>query len=242
MLFFTSSRKGRHTDFREVCLDMHSHIIPGVDDGAKDITDSLALMNGLKKLGFDHLFTTPHTQQDIHPNTKEGLEKAHALLNCKIPKGLTLRLSSEYYLDNQFRLQLEAGAVMPLPGNRLLIECNKFIKPYDLEDRIFDVIVRGFQPILSHPERYLFFHSRFGYYKRLKKLGVELQLSALSLTDYYGKNVRRISEQLIKEDMIDFIGTDTHNLKHIETLIEVPRNKYFARLLDSKLLKNHELI
>ncbi|WP_354358966.1 CpsB/CapC family capsule biosynthesis tyrosine phosphatase [Pedobacter sp. UYP30] len=242
MLFFNRPRKDQPTDFSKVGLDMHSHLIPGVDDGAKDIADSILLINGLKNLGFEHLITTPHTLQDIHPNTQKTLGKGHLLLEGKLPEGLTFRLSSEYYLDEQFQGQLEAGAVMPLPGNRLLVEFSQITKPYDLEERFFDLSLKGYQPILAHPERYLFFHRHFEYYKRIKDMGVELQVNALSLTDHYGKSIRKIAEKLIEKDMIDFIGTDTHHLKHIETLAQVPQNKFFVRLLDSGLLKNQELM
>ena len=242
MLFFNRPRNDRPTDFSKVCLDMHSHLIPGVDDGAKDLTDSIALINGLRNLGFEHLITTPHTLQDIHPNTKESLGKAHLLLDGKLPAGLTLRLSSEYYLDQQFLDQLEGGTVIPLPGNRLLVEFSQIIRPYDLEERFFDLNVKGYRPVLAHPERYLFFHSHFEYFKRIKDMGVELQVNALSLTDHYGKSIRKIAEKLIEKDMIDFIGTDAHHEKHLEMLTQVPRNKFFSRLLDSGLLKNQELI
>ena len=242
MLFFNRPRRDQPTDFSKVGLDMHSHLIPGVDDGAKDVTDSLALINGLKNLGFEHLITTPHTLQDIHPNTKESLNNAHLLLDGKLPAGLTLRLSSEYYLDQQFQDQLESDTVIPLPGNRLLIEFSQITKPYDLEERLFDLNVKGYRPVLAHPERYLFFQPHFEYYKRIKDMGVELQLNALSLTDHYGKSIRKIAEKLIEKDMIDFIGTDTHHLKHLEILAQVPQSKFFSRLLDSGLLKNQELI
>ena len=242
MLFFNTSRKNQYTDFSEVALDMHSHLIPGVDHGATDINDSLALMTGLKNLGFNHLITTPHTQQELYPNTREQLVEAHNSLKNVVPNGLTLRLSSEYYLDREFRSKLETRNVIPLPGNRLLIAFDKLTKPYDLEDRIFDLIARGFQPILAHPERYLFFHSHFGSYKRIKKMGVELQLSALSLTDYYGKAIRKIAEKLVEKDMIDFIGTDIHQIAQLEVLATVPKSKFFSKLLDSGMLKNRELI
>lgn len=221
---------------------MHSHLIPGVDDGAKDIEDSIKLITGLKELGFHHLITTPHTLQDIHPNTTETLKRGHSLLEGKLPSGITLNLSSEYYLDEQFQRQLSAGNLMPLPGNRLLVEFSQISRPHDLEEIIFDLGIKGYQVVLAHPERYLFFHKNFNYYNRIKEMGVELQVNALSLTDHYGKGIRSIAEKLIEKDMIDFFGTDTHHLKHIETLKTVPASKYFARLVDSGLLKNQDLI
>ncbi|NRF39182.1 histidinol phosphatase [Pedobacter sp. LMG 31643] len=221
---------------------MHSHLVPGVDDGAKDIQDSIELISGLKELGFHHLITTPHTLQDIHPNTTETLKNGHSQLTGKLPEGITLNLSSEYYLDEQFQNQLSEGNLMPLKGNRLLVEFSQISRPHDLEEVIFDLGIKGYQVVLAHPERYLFFHKQFDYYKRIKEMGVELQVNALSLTEHYGKHIKSIAEKLIEKDMIDFIGTDIHHVRHLETLNRVPLSKYFARLVDSGLLKNKELI
>jgi protein-tyrosine phosphatase len=240
MFFF--QKRNKNSDFSAVGVDMHSHLVPGVDDGAKDVNDSLALIKSLQELGFNHLFTTPHTLQDIHPNTNTSLQEGFSLLNGKIPEGLSISLSSEYYLDDQFITQVNEGTVLPLPGNKLLFEFSQIARPHDLEEQIFDLGIRGYQLILAHPERYLFFHKQFSYYTRLKEMGVELQVNALSLTEHYGKNIKQIAEKLIEKDMIDFIGTDTHYIKHIEALKQVPQSKHFARLIDSGLLKNNSLI
>ncbi|MES2417299.1 MAG: CpsB/CapC family capsule biosynthesis tyrosine phosphatase [Bacteroidota bacterium] len=241
-MFFFNRKKNTHSDFTAIGIDMHSHLVPGVDDGAKDIEDSLNLIAGLKDLGFHHLYTTPHTLQDIHPNTRASLQQGFALLAGKLPEGIGMNISSEYYLDEQFKQQLNEGSVLPLPGNRLLIEFSQIARPHDLEEQIFDLGIKGYQVILAHPERYLFFHKQFGYFNRLKEMGVELQVNALSLTDHYGKLIRQVAEKLIDKDMIDFIGTDIHHIKHLATLKQVPLSKHFARLVASGLLKNQELI
>lgn len=240
MLFF--KRKPAHSDFSAIGTDMHSHLVPGVDDGAKDVQDSIQLITGLKELGFSHLITTPHTLQDIHPNTKDTLQAGHALLEGKLPEGMQFNLSSEYYLDEQFLNQLEAGAVMPMPGNRLLIEFSQISRPHDLEEQIFDLGIKGYQVILAHPERYLFFHKQFDYYKRLKEMGVEFQVNAMSLTPHYGERINVIAQKLIDKDYIDFIGTDIHQLRHLDSLKKVPGTKHFAKLIDSGLLKNNQLL
>ena len=241
-MFFFNKSKSSYKDFSTIGVDMHSHLIPGVDDGAKDPENSIELISGLKELGFHHLITTPHTLQDIHPNTTESLKGGHARLEGKLPTGITLDLSSEYYLDEQFKDQLEKGNLMPMKGNRLLVEFSQISRPHDLEETIFDIGIKGYQVVLAHPERYLFFHKQFDYYRRIKEMGVDLQVNALSLTDHYGKRIRQIAEKLIEKDMIDFIGTDIHHIRHLETLKKVPLSKHFERLVKSGLLKNQELI
>lgn len=244
MFFFKRSNQKNHTytDFSTIGLDMHSHLIPGVDDGAKDVEDSIQLIKGLSELGFRELITTPHTLQDIHPNTRESLQHGHSLLDGQLPTGISLTLSSEYYLDEQFQDRLTANAVMPFKGNRLLVEFSQIVKPFDLEEVLFDLAIRGYQVVLAHPERYLFFHKQFNYYTRLKEMGVELQVNALSLTEHYGKGIKQIAEKLIEKNMINFIGTDIHHIRHLEILSRVPITKHFALLVDSGNLKNTELM
>lgn len=241
-MFFFTRKKNNYTDFSAIGVDMHSHLIPGVDDGAQDVIDSKNLITGLKNLGFSHLYTTPHTLLDFHPNTKETLERGKALLVGEIPEGITLNLSSEYYMDEGFRKQLLTDELLPLPGNRLLVECSQISRPPDLESIIFEIGIKGFQPVLAHPERYLYFHKDFNYFKRLKDMGVELQVNAMSLTDHYGKSITKIAEKLIDNNMIDFLGTDIHHVRHLEVLKSVPATKHFERLVKSGLLKNHSLI
>ena len=241
MWFFNSKKKSGYHDFSTIGVDMHSHLIPGVDDGAKDVVDSVQLISGLKDLGFSTLYTTPHTLQDIHPNSKETLMAGYHRLEGQLPEGISLHLSSEYYMDDHFQDQLTADGLMPLPGNRVLLEFSQISKPHNIEEVIFDLGIKNYQVILAHPERYLFFHKHFEYFKRIKEMGVELQVNALSLTDHYGKHIRSIAEKLIEKDMIDFIGTDTHHVRHLGGLKNVPQSKHFARLVDSGLLKNHTL-
>lgn len=238
-MFFFNRKRSRFTDFTSVGIDMHSHLIPGVDDGAKDVDDSINLVSGLKELGFSELFTTPHTLQGIHPNTAQSLQQGHDKLSGKLPEGIKLNLSSEYYLDDHFKHQLEKGSVLPLPGNRLLVEFSQIARPHNLEEELFELGIKGYQIILAHPERYLFFHKQFSYYSRLKEMGIELQVNALSLTDHYGKHIRLIAEKLIEKDLIDFIGTDIHHVKHLASLKKVPESKHFKRLIESDLLKNN---
>lgn len=242
MFFFNKAKRNTYSDFSAIGVDMHSHLIPAVDDGAKNINDSLALISGLKNLGFQKLITTPHTLQDIHPNTIDTLKNGHSSIADKLPEGIIVELSSEYYLDEQFHHQLEANALLPLPGNRLLVEFSQISRPHDIEEVFFDLSIKGYQVILAHPERYLFFHKQFNYYSRIKEMGVELQVNALSLTDYYGKGIKSIAEKLVEKGMIDFIGTDTHHFNHLEALKKVPGTKYYEMLVDSGLLKNQQLI
>lgn len=242
MIFFNLFNKGKHVDFSAIVTDMHSHLVPGVDDGAQILEDSIELISGLRELGYQNLITTPHTLGEYYPNTKESLKNAYETIIPSLIKGINLSLSSEYYLDEQFQKQLKDNTLLPLPGNRLLIEFSQVVRPQNLESAIFDISLQGYLPVLAHPERYLFLHKDFDYYKKIKEMGVELQVNALSLTSHYGKGINQVAEKLIEKDMIDFIGTDIHHVKHLAILKRVPFKKHFVRLVESGLLKNQILI
>ncbi|WP_256013228.1 tyrosine-protein phosphatase [Desertivirga xinjiangensis] len=220
---------------------MHSHLIPGVDDGAENMEDSLSMIEALAELGFNRLFTTPHSMQGLHPNTKSTLVTGYQLIKSKLPNGITLELSSEYYLDEHFDHLVNTQQLLLLPGQRLLIEFSQVIRPYALEESLFGLAIKGYQVVLAHPERYLFLHKNFDDYFRLKDMGVEFQVNALSLTDHYGKNIRAIAEKLTDHKLVDFIGTDIHRIQQIDLLKKVPSSRYYAKLLESGLLKNNSL-
>ncbi len=216
---FTSQAK---KDFSGLTADMHSHLLPGIDDGAVSVEDSLRLIRALQDMGFDTLYTTPHSLKDIHPNTLETLEASFSQLDGQIPGAVCLDYSSEYFLDEDFLQNIEQGRVRPLPGNRLLIEFSMVTPPFDLEKQFFDIQLKGYQIVLAHPERYLFFQRNFGLLSRLKDMDVEFQVNALALGGYYGENTRQAADKLIKKGWIDFIGTDAHHDKHISALRKIP--------------------
>ncbi len=241
MLFF-KQKNPQEGNFSALGVDMHSHLIPAVDDGANSKEDSLSLIKGLADLGFEKLFTTPHSMLGTHPNTKATLTDACDIVSPLVPHGIELLLSSEYYLDEHFDHLLATDQLLPLPGNRLLVEFSQVSRPMQLEETLFDLALKGYQIVLAHPERYLFFHKNFNDFIRLKDMGLEFQVNALSLSNHYGKNIRAVAEKLIEHQLIDFMGTDTHNLKHIELLKAIPSSKYYKKLIGSGILKNRELL
>lgn len=241
MLFFNKKKATKH-NFSELGVDMHSHLVPAVDDGAEGVEDSVLLINGLLDLGFKKLYTTPHSMQGIHPNTKVSLTDGLNKLNGSLENDLIPTLSSEYYLDEHFENLLKNEEILPLPGNRILLEFSQVTRPFSLEDSLFDLALKGYQVVLAHPERYLFFHKRFGDFERLKDMGLEFQVNALSLSDHYGKNIRAVAEKLIDKKLIDFIGTDIHREQHLDLLRAIPDTKYYQKLIDSGLLKNREFL
>ena len=235
--FGTKTKK----DFSGLGADMHSHLLPGVDDGAGTVDDSMRMIGSLRDMGFDTIYTTPHSIKDIHPNSLETLQDSFQQISGQVQQDIHFDYSSEYFLDEHFLQNLEEGRLRPLPGNRLLIEFSMVSSPFDLEQQFFDIQMKGYQIVLAHPERYLFFQRGSGILSRLKDMDVEFQVNALSLGGFYGENAKQAAEKMIKKGWIDFVGTDTHHDKHILALRKIPDLSLYQKLLDQGTLKNSEL-
>lgn len=202
--------------------DIHCHLVPGIDDGQRTAEGGADLIAHEKEWGIKRIICTPHVTQDTFENTPEKILPAFEKLKAAADaKGLDidLRHSAEYRLDGFFTSQLEAGTIVPMPNNYLLVE-NSFIQEaWNIDKLLFDLKMRGFKPILAHPERYGYYHTRRDRYRQLHEAGTLFQINLLSLAGNYGKDVKQMAEYLIDNDMVDFIGTDMHNHRHC-TIIE----------------------
>ncbi len=226
--FFKKKPNQELLDFSELGTDIHSHLIPGIDDGADDLETSLRLIAGLKALGFKKLITTPHVMSDYYQNERAQIEDGLILLREEVEKAgldIEIQAGAEYYLDNYFDQLIEKEVLLTLSENYVLVEISFFSLPINLHNYIFKIRTKGYKPILAHPERYLYFKNDFKQYFRLKELGCSFQVNILSLTGHYGSVVKAVAEKLLKNNLVDFLGTDLHHLKHLELLkksIELP--------------------
>lgn len=234
MIFFKKNKAILKDLIPEGFTDIHSHLLPGIDDGAKTIEDTIFLINSLKDFGFEKFITTPHTFSGFWDNTKEGiLTKENETLRMLSAKGLNLNLraASEYLLDDHFASLFKKGEILPLKDNLVLVEMSYLNAPIQLYDLLFDLQVAGYKPVLAHPERYLFYHKKLEEYKKLKNAGCYLQLNLLSTVGYYGNEVTDIANKLLDSGLYDFVGSDVHHSKHINAF----ENKVLVK--DTKGLK-----
>ncbi|HET9502369.1 MAG TPA: CpsB/CapC family capsule biosynthesis tyrosine phosphatase [Hymenobacter sp.] len=227
--------------------DMHSHLLPGLDDGAETVAHSLELLRELRELGFRKLVMTPHVMGDFYKNTPEGIRAAlDELRTAAAAAGLDdvqLECAAEYYLDEWLGQKLEAGTeLLTFGGERryLLFETSYMNEPFNLQATIFGLKAAGYQPVLAHPERYTYFYGRLAEVRKLREeYGVLLQLNLNSLAGYYSPAARRVAEQLIDERLIDFVGTDTHHLRHTAALAgKTVSSSYFQKLMALPLLNS----
>jgi len=199
-------------------IDIHSHLLPGIDDGAKNISDTTKLIKSFEKIGVSQFITTPHISHYIWNNSPKAILDNHTettlLLsesNIKKPFGA----AAEYFMDDWFEKHFQTEKLLPLKENYVLVEMSYMNAPIQLYKILFDLQVAGYIPVLAHPERYLFYHKNFSEYARLKKAGCLFQLNLLAVVGYYGEEITKISEQLLKQGMYDFVGTDVHHDNHI---------------------------
>lgn len=201
-------------------IDIHSHILFGIDDGAKTFEDSLFLVKSLMSMGVSEIITTPHIIKHVWENTSEGILNRHnevvrrlANENIHIP----FRAAAEYLMDDEFVNLFKSQPLLTLKDNYVLVEMSYINAPIQLYDILFDLQVAGYKPVLAHPERYNFFHHNFNEYKKLKKAGCLFQLNLLSVMGYYGELVAKTAQSLLSSGLIDFASSDAHHAKHIES-------------------------
>jgi protein-tyrosine phosphatase len=227
--------------------DMHSHLLPGLDDGAETIAHSLDLLRELRELGFRKLIMTPHIMGDFYKNTPSTIRAALADLRQAATKAglgdVELECAAEYYLDEWLGQKLADGTeLLTFGGERryLLFETSYMNEPFNLQHTIFALKAAGYQPVLAHPERYTYLYGRFSEIQKLKQeYGVLLQLNLNSLAGYYSPMARRIAEQMIEGGLVDFVGTDTHHLRHTAALAnKTIASPYFRKLLALPLLNS----
>lgn len=229
MFFFRNKELPLNELFTDNFVDIHSHLLPGIDDGANDIDNSIELIQKMTSYGIKNLITTPHVLGDVYPNSSALILDKLALVKRElINRGINdvkIKAAAEYMLDEQFCKRLEENDLLTLKDNIVLVEMSYFNAPYNLFEMIFDIQTKGYKPLLAHPERYNFYHNDFEMYYKLKKAGCLFQLNLLSLTEQYGKGVQSVAFKLIKENLYDYVGTDTHHKNHLKLLNKIGTKK-----------------
>jgi protein-tyrosine phosphatase len=239
-----SSAKPALSDFSRIKADMHSHLIPGIDDGARTIEDSIALARRMHELGYKKLITTPHIQHDFYKNTPEiiqgGLKKVRDALKAEnIP--IEIEAAAEYLMDDGFEELAEKGKLLTFSGKHVLVELSYFNPNPNLKNFIFNLQIDGYKVILAHPERYTYWFSDFDKFEDLKTRGVLFQLNLVSLAGFYPDPVKKYAEKFIEKGMIDLVGSDMHNMNYMAALERSLKEKSLAKLLDSGKLLNEKL-
>lgn len=222
-------------------VDIHSHLLPGIDDGATDIAQSITYIKKLHDLGFEKLICTPHIFKDFYPNTADTILPALESVKEHLATAgdhVELGAAAEYMIDDGFEM---SDDLLCLPGGYVLIEMSYLSETPDIEQVIFDLQVRGYKVVLAHPERYNFYHSNTSRYQRLKEMGCLFQLNILSVVGYYGKSVKETAAYLLKQRLYDLAATDLHHDKHLKMLTTAVKSGKLYEQLGNYPFKNKEL-
>lgn len=224
--------------------DMHSHLLPGIDDGSPDMNTSLELIRGFKDLGYKKIITTPHILWEIYPNTTDIIFKKLEEVRKEISNAgidIEFHAAAEYFINDYFTEQLkEKIPLLTLSANLVLVEFSMVNMPMDLQEVLFEMQMQNYQPVLAHPERYTYLLRKKEFFDQLKDSGCWFQLNLLSLSGHYGEDVQRLAEYLLKKNYYDLAGTDLHHARHLSLLKKIPSSQ-IKRLQDAGTIKNHLL-
>ena len=244
--FFKKKSSNAVRPLESLSTDMHSHLIPGIDDGAPDMETSLRLINGLIDLGYKKIITTPHINGDVFPNTPEVIRAGAAAVTEELRKkniDVEFRAAAEHLMDDHFTNALAAGEpFLTLKDNLILVELSFVVPAINLKEILFQLQVKGYQPVLAHPERYLYFGANKAWYDQLRDAGCLFQLNLLSFSGYYGREAQQLAEYLVKKNYVELLGTDLHHERHLHMLGASTRlHSVVNRLMDTGLIRNPTL-
>lgn len=236
-------------DLSFIGVDMHSHLLPGIDDGLQEVEQSVDFIRDLQELGYSKLICTPHILSDLYPNSRETILPKLDIVREALQKAnvdVQIDAAAEYMMDHDFAQVITSTVkrqeLLTIRKDHILVEMSYLAPSPNVEQIIFDIRMLGLKPILAHPERYSYYHGQFDQYERFKDLGCSLQVNLLSLSGGYGPEVRKTAEKLFKNQMVDFVGTDMHHGRHLSMLKDLATRKEFYDLLKTADLKNKTLI
>ncbi|MCB0759402.1 MAG: histidinol phosphatase [Flavobacteriales bacterium] len=240
--------KGRQAmppvDLGVLKCDVHSHFIPGIDDGAPTIEASMELLRAMHELGFQKVITTPHSMADGYKNPPEvilgGLEKVRRAVK---EEGLSIEVeaAAEYYLDHALQEKIAAQQLLTFGTDMVLFELPFISEPTVLLSIVFEMQTQGFRPVLAHPERYPYWHTDMGVMEKLKDRHVLFQLNMIALMGAYGPAVKKAAERITDKGWYELVGSDCHSMKHIEALQAARTEPYLHKLIDNGRLLNATL-
>ncbi|KVV15108.1 tyrosine-protein phosphatase [Flavobacterium sp. TAB 87] len=223
-------------------IDMHSHLLPGIDDGSSSLIHTLSLIESMYAFGITSFVTTPHVMKSVWDNSTATIKSAEQQLNLELQKNtsaVTVHAAAEYLMDDYFIKLIQTEPLLTLKENYVLVEMSYMNPPLGLYSILHDLQEAGYVPVLAHPERYLFYQNNFQEFEKLKKAGCLFQLNCNAVTGYYGRKVAEVAQQLLQKGMYDFIGSDVHHERHIEAMKKKIICKYVPEL--EKLFSNNQI-
>ena len=238
--FFKKKESNINTpDYSAIAVDMHSHVLPGIDDGAQNPQESVYLIRKMMDAGITKIIATPHIMADYYRNTAETINGALEILKAELAAqniDITVEAAAEHYFDETFEDRINNNKLMIIGKNYVLFEFSFISLPPNVFPAVQRMLELGYKPILAHPERYSYLDLE--QLNTFRSWGCNLQLNTISLTGYYGKTAQKMAEALVDHHMVDFISSDMHHPKHAEAFKHALRTSYVKKLLTDYPLKN----
>jgi protein-tyrosine phosphatase len=209
----------------KLSVDVHSHLLPGLDDGVKSFDEAIEILERLQLLGYKKAITTPHIYPEVYPNTPEEItSKFQELESLLKAKGLTIQIAfaAEYFMDHSFLEGItKGGKILTFDNKYVLFETPFYSKPLIFDEVIFQLKAKGYVPVLAHPERYHYFDDDLNWLQNLSERGVLFQVNLPSIEGVYGEEVKKRALKMIKESKVHFFGSDIHRLKQLPVIEKV---------------------
>jgi protein-tyrosine phosphatase len=223
-------------------VDIHSHLLPGLDDGVKDFAEAETIIRHFATLGYRKLVTTPHVMSDAFRNTTQGIQESLRKLNHYLSDhgvDIVIEAAAEYYLDESLMQSVHANEpLLTLGKNYLLFETNFLTEPFQLKEFIFTATTKGYKLVLAHPERYMYLQQDFDKAKDLLDRGVLFQINISSLSGYYSREAQKMANGLIDRGWVHWLGSDCHHVQHVKLLEQANSLRSFRKALTLPLLNN----
>ena len=238
-----SKKQNTPADLSILKTDMHSHLIPGIDDGSKTLDETIAILYKFKELGYKKIITTPHIMSDFYRNTPEiiraGLEIVKEEIN-RINLEIEINAAAEYYFDETLFQLLENDNFLTFGDKNVLIEFSFSAAPQEHEKLFYEMRIKGYRPVIAHFERYLYYHGSIEQAKLWREKGMLIQMNINSIFGHYGPSVKKQAEMLIDAGQIDLIATDCHRIEHLDILEQNLKSPYLKKVLSMDLM-NYKL-
>ena len=222
-------------------VDMHSHLIPGIDDGSRNMDTTIAMLAKFESLGYKKVITTPHIMSDYFRNTPEiildGLKEVQETA-LRLGLRIGIEAAAEYYFDDKFMNQLKAKEpLLTFGDNYVLVEFSFHAEPDQIESMFFELITQNYKPVLAHFERYTYYLGSVEKAREWRERGVNIQMNLNSLTGHYGPEIKAQAELLVDKGLVDFVGSDCHRIEHL-MILEKALNLPYMHKVSQLPLKN----
>jgi protein-tyrosine phosphatase len=245
--FFKKKEKSRKEitfNYDSIMVDMHSHVLPGIDDGAQNVEESVFLIKRMMELGIKKIIATPHIMIDFYRNTPETINEALTLLRNELAvQGIDIQVEAgaEHYFDETFEPRVDEGKLVPFGDNYVLYEYSFINQPPNWFEVMQKILQAGYKPILAHPERYTYLST--DTMSMMRSWGCNMQMNTISLTGYYGRDIKKRAEEMVDLKLVDFISSDMHHPRHADALRDTLMTNYIEKLLFNDYpLKNIQLL